>query len=391
VNLFQPSITLDKTGDDLSKIGDDVSYTVVISNTSSGDSPDLIIDTISDTLQGDLTNAANYDTSDCGASASGAGCTIEYTYTVQGGDPDPLLNTASVETHPDGFPNDIDASDGHSVNLFQPSYTLSCAAFVGETNVTDGFVTFGDNVCYKFTITNTSSADSPDLARVSASSNLLGDVTGDFPESLGTGASVEVPLYRIVQFGDPETLTHTITTVYSPSGFPNLLEQSASCTVTIKFGCMLSPGFWGGGEGVQKWDDEGLDPIAIGAGFYTGTPFPWVDPSVEDPTPGDGVITYLDIFNLPAHGDVTRQLSFKYVAARLNQALAAELGLPFPSALADLLDEIDAYLAAHPVGSSPTGQDRQDGRDLLVALNGYFADIGEDDCPATGDIPEYQP
>ncbi|KKL87351.1 hypothetical protein LCGC14_1935540, partial [marine sediment metagenome] len=115
VELFQPSITLDKTGDALSKVGDDVAYTVVITNTSSADSPDLVIDSISDTLQGDLTDAANFDSSDCGASlAPSASCTIVYTYTVQGGDPDPLLNTASVETHPEGFPNDIASSDDHS-------------------------------------------------------------------------------------------------------------------------------------------------------------------------------------------------------------------------------------------------------------------------------------
>jgi hypothetical protein len=39
VNLFQPSITLEKTGDTLSKIGVKVDYTIALTNTSSGDTP----------------------------------------------------------------------------------------------------------------------------------------------------------------------------------------------------------------------------------------------------------------------------------------------------------------------------------------------------------------
>ncbi len=53
VNLFQPSVTIDKTGDTLSKVGDSVSYKITVDNTSSADSPDLICD-VSDTLLGTL-------------------------------------------------------------------------------------------------------------------------------------------------------------------------------------------------------------------------------------------------------------------------------------------------------------------------------------------------
>ena len=47
VELFQPSITLTKEGDALSKIGDKVDYTITLANTSSADTPDLVC-TISD-------------------------------------------------------------------------------------------------------------------------------------------------------------------------------------------------------------------------------------------------------------------------------------------------------------------------------------------------------
>ena len=127
VNLFQPSITVEKqAGNPFSKAGDDVTYTVKISNTSSADSPDLVIESIDDSLQGDLTDPGNVDSSDCGPSlASATSCTIEYTRTVVAGDPEILTNTVSVKTHPDGFANDIDASDAVDVDILHPSYTVA--------------------------------------------------------------------------------------------------------------------------------------------------------------------------------------------------------------------------------------------------------------------------
>jgi hypothetical protein len=52
---------------DLSKIGDPVICTVVITNDSSDDTPDLVIESIDDTEQGDLTDLLNYTSSTCGA------------------------------------------------------------------------------------------------------------------------------------------------------------------------------------------------------------------------------------------------------------------------------------------------------------------------------------
>ena len=121
VNLFQPGIEVTKDGDVTeATVGDAVTYTVTIENTGSADSPDLVFDLIDDSLQGDLTNPANVDSSDCGASiAAGDTCTIVYSRTVLDTDPDPLVNTATVESHPDGFTNDIDDSDDHEVDIVE--------------------------------------------------------------------------------------------------------------------------------------------------------------------------------------------------------------------------------------------------------------------------------
>jgi len=49
-NLFEPSVDIEKTGDLLSKVGDKITYTVTIHNTSSADTPDLVLASFSDDL-----------------------------------------------------------------------------------------------------------------------------------------------------------------------------------------------------------------------------------------------------------------------------------------------------------------------------------------------------
>ena len=123
-----------KTGDTLSKVGDPVNYTITVTNTSSNDTPNLVNGTITDTLLGNLLDPANPFVTDktCTATlATTAGvdsCVIHATRTVQAGDADPLPNTVTVHYNPSGFPNDITANDSHSVNLFQPSFTVTKTA-----------------------------------------------------------------------------------------------------------------------------------------------------------------------------------------------------------------------------------------------------------------------
>jgi hypothetical protein len=127
VNLFQPSVSITKNGDELSKIGDGVTYHVKITNTSSGDSPALKLDSISDDVLGDLSSYAS--AASCSSLASGASCEFDVPWTVAAVDvnpadgqaDDPVINTVTIHFHPDLFPNDITATASHELNLFQPS------------------------------------------------------------------------------------------------------------------------------------------------------------------------------------------------------------------------------------------------------------------------------
>jgi len=365
VNLFQPSVDVSVIGDELSTAGNLVNYLITVVNTGSLDSPDLANGTINDTLLGDLLDPFNpYVTnSDCSmVLPTGGSCVIAASREVLATDPDPLTNTVSVSYNPaDGFANVISASNSHEVDLVAPAFDLSVVAQPDA-----GFV--GDTITYVYTLINSGDVA---LNRTSVIDSLLGDVSASFPAVLAPGANEVVTLTRVILPEDPNPLVTNVVAIYQVQGLANTVVTTIQVDVDLQTLCALSPGFWQGGEGVPKWNSP-TSTIAMAAGFYTGSAFPWVDASL-------GSLTYLDILNLSAAGDVTRQMSFKYVAARLNQATFG-----VPAATAPLLDQIDQYLAVNPVGSDPKGQAKNQGQALLGQLNEYFVLVGEANCPASG-------
>ncbi|MEX2554381.1 MAG: LPXTG cell wall anchor domain-containing protein [Actinomycetota bacterium] len=227
VDLFGPSVTITKGGDTLGKVTDNAHYTFEIENTSSDNSPDLILDSISDSLLGDLEAAAV--AAGCDTLSPGDTCNFTADRVVQAGDPDPLPNTVTVHYHPEGFPNDISATDDHSVNLFQPSVVVEKDG--------DGISTAGENVHYTFAITNTSSDDSPDLDLESVTDSLLGDLTAVAEAAdcgtLAPGDSCEFAADRVVQGDDPNPLPNTVTVLFHPEGFPNDISDTDDHSVDL--------------------------------------------------------------------------------------------------------------------------------------------------------------
>ncbi|MCI0545493.1 MAG: hypothetical protein L0Z49_13800, partial [Actinobacteria bacterium] len=222
VNLFEVSVTIDKTGDPLSKIGDSVNYTITVTNTSSNDAPDLICD-ISDPLLG-------VDKQDVVLGPGDSDVTNE-SRTVLETDDDPLVNIASVTCNVDGFPNVLGPfTDDHSVNLFQPAVTVD----------KDGPASakIGDEVDYDITITNTGSADSPSLILVSVTDSLLGDITATAAANgcstlTSPGGSCNFTVSRTVQVGDPDPLVNTVSVLYNPDGFPNEIRDSDDHSIRL--------------------------------------------------------------------------------------------------------------------------------------------------------------
>jgi hypothetical protein len=160
-------------------------------------------------------------------------------------------------------------------------------------------------------------------------------------------------------------------------GAPVTATASATCKVNVPLGCALSPGYWKGSAAHKALWDSATDPIAIAAGFYGGLTFP------------KDALTYLQVMQSPKVGDVTIQLGFKYIAARLNVAD----GLTVPLGLPALLDQIltpsgdgstcsGGYLCTNPVGSNPKGSAKATGQALLAQIDDYFSSVGEKGCPS---------
>ena len=222
LNLFQPNVTLSKTGDEISKVGDTINYIINVTNTSSDGTPDMDCN-----LTDPLTSLdVNFTL------ASGAWNVTNTQYVVQGNDTDPLLNTASVSCSPDGFPNIINGTDGHSVDLFVPSVQI----IKGGPTMID----VGETMTYTFLINNTSGQGTPDLIFDSITDTILNDtaltaaVPGDC-DVLATGETCNFTfdvIYDVLP--EPNPVNNTVTVHYHPEGFPNDIMDSDDHSVEVK-------------------------------------------------------------------------------------------------------------------------------------------------------------
>ncbi len=235
VNLFYPSIDLDKAGDGLSKIGDPVDYTITLTNTSTSDTPDMVC-TITDPMLG-ISEAVTLP--------SGVHHTLTAAYTLPVGAPDPLVNTAHVTCSPLGFTNELSISDTHTVNLFYPDIQVRkrgpAIAYVDEP------------LTYTFRITNTTTpTDSPPLILDSAVDDVLGDLSSAAHASgCGYLSAGDVCAFtaRYTPMNCVESpLTNTLTVHYHPQGFPNDIDGSDNHTVIVECPTDLN---------VEKDDDVG--------------------------------------------------------------------------------------------------------------------------------------
>ena len=130
----------------------------------------------------------------------------------------------------------------------------------------------------------------------------------------------------------------------SPSGVdePGLPLSDSGKGVTAQADCSLTQGFWKNHE--EAWP---VEELILGGSTYTKTQL-------------------LAILGTPPRGDATYILIHQLIAAQLNVADGAD-----PTAIADTLVEAEAWLVSHPLGSKPTGADREAGLALAALLDDY--------------------
>jgi hypothetical protein len=101
-------------------------------------------------------------------------------------------------------------------------------------------------------------------------------------------------------------------------------------------------------------------------GFWKNHAEAW---PVEELILGDTTYTkaqMLAILRTPPRGDATYILIHQLIAAKLNVAGGAD-----PTDIAAVLADSDAWLTSHPLGSNPSGTDREAGIALAEALDDF--------------------
>jgi hypothetical protein len=253
----------DKTGDPLSKVTDDVNYTITLQNTSSPDTPNMVC-TITDPMLGiDDTNTL----------ASGQTYTMNPVYTVLEGDPDPLVNAAAVTCSPIGFDNVYEADDDHSTELFQPEVEVI------KTGPETAFV--GDVIQYSFTIINQSSPDAPPLILDAVNDDKLGDLTPTANSngcgSLVSGGTCNFTVDWTVPGGLENPHVNVVTVHYHPDGFTNDISDDDPHSLTWYYDLQTA------------WAVNGLGEDFIGTIAYPGAN--WATYFAYPPTPAIGPIS----------------------------------------------------------------------------------------------------
>ncbi|HKB00780.1 MAG TPA: hypothetical protein VKD90_01110 [Gemmataceae bacterium] len=221
VNLFQPSATLTVTPNPAvaTQLGQVITYTYTVNNTSSADSPNLVLsasnanNSFIDSLFGDL----EADAIAAGGGSFGPGGSFTFTETraIQAGDPTPLVNTATVKftlaQNLGAFANIIPAQGSASVTLL-PHLKI-------EKVVTSGFNNLihpGDTASFTISVTNdgagpatnvvvTDQLPEPDLltwgvasSTFSTTSISIGDLLTANSPSLAAGATASVTVNALI-------------------------------------------------------------------------------------------------------------------------------------------------------------------------------------------------
>jgi uncharacterized repeat protein (TIGR01451 family) len=216
VNVISCAATADlsivKSGPAFAHAGDTITYTYTVSNAGPDEACNVVVN---DNVAGTPTYVSG-DTDGDGCIDPDETWTFQATYTVQAGDPDPLVNTATVSSDAD----DPDLSNNEAtwtVDILHPAIDVSksCPQYAHE----------GDTISYTITVENT--GDTP-LSNVMVSDPLLGfSWTGSL--AVGEVMTFTVPFTVPTPSGD---ITNTVTASgEDPLGLT--VTDTAQCTVDV--------------------------------------------------------------------------------------------------------------------------------------------------------------
>ncbi|MBO1265550.1 DUF11 domain-containing protein [Proteiniclasticum sp. SCR006] len=211
-------LEITKKSDELSKIGDPVTYTFTVKNT--GDVPLELVKVYDETFDFDLTSLFTKTVLGVGETDA---ATKEFVIPENAGDPFENKVTATYNYVNGQFVKPVVETSTFSINLFQPGITIEKTADKAVSMI-------GDTITYKIIVKNTSSMDAPDLV-YTVEDDVYGLVVKD--AELASGASKEYTYSYLIKEGDPNPLKNTASVTASPKGFPNVLTDEDSHEIKL--------------------------------------------------------------------------------------------------------------------------------------------------------------
>ena len=281
VDLVYPGLAITKEADtEVSKVGDSINYTVVVSNTGDVEL-EVVVD---DTLEGQL-----FD----GMVAAGASETFEYEYIVQEGDPDPLVNTATAVGTLEylGLDNVYTVNATHEMDLVNPDIRITKTVYPDTAQI-------GDTVTYTICIENIGDWG---LENIVVNDTLLGGPLAGFPDTLAVGdAPYCLDFDYVIQEGDvvDGEVVNTARVDSNPVGLDNDIWDEDYAVVTIEELEVVCETAWayGGEEADEVVENNSLPG--------TGNAWGWTN---KVGTVNEAVYHYeFDLYTGAAQNDITK-------------------------------------------------------------------------------------
>ncbi len=215
-----PVLQVVKGGPATALVGDTVTYTFAVSHAPSSDGSPVSAIAVSD----DIAGTPTYVSGDDGDGLLESGETWNYTvdYTIGGGDPDPLVNTVSVDgtdLNGEAIPT---ATDSHSVDIEVPAPSIALSKTTSDT------LSAGATITYDLVAENTGNVT---LTGVQISEGLSGStVVGSCPAAtLAPGETTSCQFEYTATQGDIDSgsLTNDASVVGTPPGGGTVSDTDA--------------------------------------------------------------------------------------------------------------------------------------------------------------------
>ena len=217
--VAEPAILVEKECPANGLVGEELHYTIFVTNTGNDDLENLVVE---DTVDGHAAELVTAPTE----LAAGDSLVLDFAYTVQAGDPSPLSN--SVTATASGVLSETEVSDTAECDteLLHPAINVA-------KQCPEGVFVVGDEIHYTITVTNNGDEDLEDVSVMDTVDGHAAVAVPGAPTTLAAGDSEVLDFFYTVQAGDPSPLPNSVTA--SGTGVTSGVDvfDFAECSNTI--------------------------------------------------------------------------------------------------------------------------------------------------------------